>query len=79
MILGTIAKLTLLLIIKFVAGANLYLLETLRRLKLLTGRRSANPPLTLSGLPKGESTATLADSFVSATQVGRESHSIDRK
>lgn len=42
------------------------ILETLRRLKLLTGLRSANPPLTFSVLvAKDESSLPLAESFES--------------
>lgn len=51
---------------------RLYLLETLRRLKLLTGLRSANPPLILSDLLEDESATILTDSFVSVTKFSRK-------
>lgn len=51
---------------------RLYLLETLRRLKLLTGLRSVNPLLILSDLIEDESATVLTDSFVSVIKFSRQ-------
>lgn len=49
-----------------VGVTNRFLLETLRRLKLLTGLRSVNPPLAVSVLAAvDESSLPLAESFES--------------
>lgn len=50
-----------------------YLLDTLRRLKLLIGRRSADVPLVPSDFPvDDESLTTVADSLISITHINLE-------